>query len=326
MRKSLFALPVAALALGLVGAAPAQADDSNSPGHTGPGHGGVSGSAPVGVTPVKNTPSNAKSTFFAVQLSGAQEVPVAGGPAVADPQGKAIALVRIKGDRVSFSATWKGIEAPSLGHIHEGKAGVNGPVKVALFGTALPKTATAAAGATTITDAKLANTIRSNPKGFYVNLHTAEFPGGAVRGQLTRLNKPVDILSVVKGGGFRALLDADQEVPAANGAATGDKDGHAVSFIRTKNTTVEYSLAWVGISAPTLGHLHQGNAGVNGEVRVPLFAEPVPATIFALSGTVANQDPKVTQTIRTNPKGFYVNLHTAEFPGGAVRGQLFRKR
>ena len=57
---------------------------------------------------------------------------------------------------------------------------------MAFFGTPLPDTATAtaAAGAVTVTDPKIAADILANPAGFYVNLHTADFPGGAVRGQL----------------------------------------------------------------------------------------------------------------------------------------------
>jgi hypothetical protein len=34
----------------------------------------------------------------------------------------------------------------------------------------------------------------------------------------------------------------------------------------------------------------------------------------------------LARAIRKNPSKFYVNVHTAAFPGGAVRGQLFGKR
>ena len=34
-------------------------------------------------------------------------------------------------------------------------------------------------------DQALADDIRENPKGFYVNVHNARFPAGAVRGQIT---------------------------------------------------------------------------------------------------------------------------------------------
>jgi hypothetical protein len=316
MRKLLLALPVAAVALGMVAAAPAQANGN----HSNTGHGSSGHKA----TPLKAVNAKAPSTFLAAKLSGANEVPAPGGPAVGDPEGKGIALVRVKGNRVSFSVSFNGIGAPTLGHIHEGKAGVNGAVKVTLFGTALPATVNAAAGAVHVDDANLAKSIRTNPKGFYVNLHSAEFPGGAVRGQLTKLNKPVDVLKVVSGGGFRALLDADQEVQKPGGSPVGDPNGHAVSFIRPKGTSVGYSLAWVGIAPPTVGHVHEGRRGVNGPVKVELFTTPIPSGIFAVSGTVPNQDAAVVQGIRKNPNGFYVNVHNAEFKDGAVRGQLFR--
>jgi hypothetical protein len=46
--------------------------------------------------------------------------------------------------------------------------------------------------------------------------------------------------------------------------------------------------------------------------------------VIAVSGTVTDVDPAVVQQIRRTPKNFYANLHSAEFPGGAVRGQLFK--
>lgn len=321
MRKLLLALPVAAVALGLAAAAPAQANGGHgATGHGTSGHGGTGQRAAT----LKAVDAKAPSTFLTARLSGANEVPAPGGHAVGDPQGKGVALVRVKGNRVSFSVSFSGIAAPTLGHIHEGKAGVNGAVKVTLFGTALPATVDAAAGAVHIDDAALARSIRTNPNGFYVNLHSAEFPGGAVRGQLSKLNKRVDVLKVVSGGGFRALLDADQEVQKPGGSAVGDPNGHAVSFIRPKGTSVGYSLAWVGIAPPTVGHLHEGKRGVNGPVKVELFTTPIPSTVFAISGTAPNQDAAVVQGIRKNPAGFYVNVHNAEFKDGAVRGQLFR--
>jgi hypothetical protein len=312
MRKLLLALPVAAVAMGMLGAVPAQAH--------GTGHGGSGHQA----APMKAVDAKAPSTFLAAKLSGANEVAAPGGPAVADPDGKGVALVRIKGNRVSFSVSFSGIGAATLGHIHEGQAGANGAVKVPLFGTALPATVTAAAGAVTVDDATLAKSIRTNPAGFYVNLHSAQFPGGAVRGQLGKLNQRTDVLKVVSGGGFRALLDADQEVQKPGGSAVGDPNGHAVAFVRPKGTSVGYSLAWVGIAPPTVGHLHEGKRGVNGPVKVELFTTPIPSTIFAVSGTVPSQDAAVLQGLRKNPHGFYVNVHNAEFKDGAVRGQLFR--
>jgi len=308
LRKRILALPIAALALSLVGAAPALAHehDTAAPGQPAPG-------SALDPTPL----------FLTAELTGGQEVPVAGGPAVGDPDGHATALVRVKGARVTFSFSWNGISAPTLGHIHQGAAGVNGPVKVGLFTEPMPATATDAAGAVTVTDPQIAAAIRANPSGFYANLHSAEFPGGAVRGQLQPLGHRADLLRIVHPGQRRAFLSGDQEVPVANGPAVGDPDGRAVAFLRPHGDRVKYSLAWIGVT-PTLGHVHEGSFGVNGPVVVPLFTQKVPSTVVALSGTVSNLDPALVDKIRRTPTGFYVNLHAADFPGGAVRGQLFQ--
>ncbi|GAB1640150.1 CHRD domain-containing protein [Krasilnikovia sp. MM14-A1259] len=263
--------------------------------------------------------------FFAATLRGRDEVPVAGGPAVGDPDGEATGLVRVQGNRVTFAFRWKKIGAPTLGHIHQGKSGVNGDVKVPLFTTAMPATVNAAAGITTVSDPAIADAIRREPANFYLNLHTAEFPGGAVRGQLHGLHGRADVLGLLHGSDLKAFLSGDQEVPTKGGPAVGDPTGQAVAFVQPHGTTsLDYSFAWVGIR-PTLGHIHQGKRGVNGDVKVPLFTTAVPSTIVAVAGTATGVDAAVIRSIKQKPSGFYANLHTAEFPGGAVRGQLFRR-
>jgi hypothetical protein len=76
-----------------------------------------------------------------------------------------------------------------LAHIHEGAAGVNGPVRVdsglspaapiaAPFGASFSRSGLA-------TTPAQAQAIINNPAGFYFNVHTALSPGGVARGQLT---------------------------------------------------------------------------------------------------------------------------------------------
>ena len=267
-----------------------------------------------------------KPLFLQAKLTGANEVQVPGKPPVGDPKGSATGLVRVQGDRITFAFSWKGISAPTLGHIHQGVAGVNGDVKVPLFATPMPETATSAAGVLTVSDPAIADAIRANPAGFYLNLHTKEFPGGAVRGQLSKLDHPTDVLGLLQNAGTeKAFLSGDQEVPVANGPAVGDPTGRAVSFIRARGTEVDYAFAWVGVQ-PTLGHIHKAPFGVNGPVVVPLIATPIPTTIIAIAGTVTGLDASLVGDIAAHPAGFYTNLHTAQFPGGAVRGQLFNRR
>jgi hypothetical protein len=284
---------------------------------------GMQGTAETSAAPAPSVPARGPAVFLTAELSGAQEVPVPGGPAAGAPKGKASALVEVKGDRVTFGFTWQGISAPTLGHIHQGVAGVDGPVKVPLFGTAMPDTVSAAAGQVSVTDPVLAQSLRTDPGEFNVNLHTKEFPGGAVRGQLTSTKRHGSVLSFIHGGNLRSIDTGNQEVPVAGASKTGDPDGVAAASLDAHGSTVGYSFAWINIAPPTLGHVHEGGSGLNGAVKVPLFGTPVPANIFAITGAAQKVDPALVEQIRHNPNGFYTNLHTTEFPGGAVRGQLF---
>jgi CHRD domain len=336
MRISILAVPALLVGLSLAGSAtpasahtPGHSDDSGtatSHSATMPDMAGMNMApgAPMTVKPGLTSDidrAKLRPLFLKAELNGHNEVPVAGKPAVGDPDGSATGFVRVQGNRVTFAFSWKGIGTPTLGHIHQGDAGVNGDVKVPLFATAMPDGVTQAAGAITVSDPAIADAIRANPAGFYLNLHTAEFPGGAVRGQLGRLTDPTDLLSLLQGGGEKAFMSGDQEVPVAGGPAVGDPTARAVAFIRPRGYTVDYSFAWVGL-APTLGHIHKGVFGTNGPVVVPLFGSPVPSTVFAVSGTVANLDPALVKDISEHPSAFYTNLHSAQFPGGSVRGQL----
>ncbi|GLY49491.1 CHRD domain-containing protein [Lentzea sp. NBRC 102530] len=268
--------------------------------------------------PVK--PATGKPLFFAADLDGRQEVPTAGGPAVGDDDASAKALVEVRGDRVTFAVQWQKTSQLTLGHIHQGAAGQNGAVKVNLFTTPMPETLSAAAGQTVV-DAKLAEDIRKNPAGFYVNLHSTEKPGGAVRGQLKPLTRKINPLDIVKGGKLRAFSNGRNEVPVANGPKVGDPDGQAITFVQPTATGVDFSLAWVNIDAPTLGHVHQGARGVNGDVKITFFGTAVPNGVFAVSGS-AQADRATLDALRKSPKDFYSNIHTGPFPGGAVRGQF----
>ncbi|MDT0331157.1 CHRD domain-containing protein [Nocardiopsis lambiniae] len=312
MRTRILATATAAVMIATAGAA--HADEHG-------GHGNPAGGGPAG-TPDPNSTKGEKAVFFTAELSGAEEVPTADGPAVGDPEGYGRALISIKGDRVTFALEWEGTEAPTLGHVHRGAAGENGDVELVFFDTALPDTLHAVAGQTTITDEELALGLLTDPSGFYVNLHTEEFPGGAVRGQLTPSGSRINVLSIIEGSGLVAVADGAQEVFTEEKPNVGDPDGRASGFFRPEGDTVAFSTAWTRLAPPAVGHLHQGAAGENGAIAVELFTGTLPATVFAVSGT-AHVDPAVAERINADPHGYYLNLHTGEFPDGAVRGQLF---
>ena len=112
------------------------------------------------------------------KLTGAAEVP---GPG--DPDGSGTVQVTFNPDKgeVCYDMTVAKIDEATAAHIHEGAVGKDGPVKVALDA---PKTGSAKGCKTA--DATLIKTIMANPTDYYVNVHNAAFPKGAVRGQLSK--------------------------------------------------------------------------------------------------------------------------------------------
>ncbi len=106
-------------------------------------------------------------------MSGKVEVPKG------DPDGTGTAEIKITGKKVCWELKTAKIAKPNAAHIHKGKAGKAGPVVV-------PFGATYKAKGCTTTSMANANAISATPGSFYVNIHNAKYPGGAVRGQLRK--------------------------------------------------------------------------------------------------------------------------------------------
>src|SRR5262245_66439392 len=112
------------------------------------------------------------------KLTGAAEVP---GPG--DPQGSGTAQVTLNPatNEVCSELSVANIQEATAAHIHEGAVGKEGPVKVSLDP---PKTGSAKGCKSA--DAAVITAIMQHPTGYYVNVHNAAFPKGAIRGQLSR--------------------------------------------------------------------------------------------------------------------------------------------
>lgn len=111
-----------------------------------------------------------------VTLTGAKEAPDPG-----DPNGRGQFTWSLDGQRLCYLLSAKRIGAAAAAHIHRGAVGVAGPVRVELQ----PPAPRASAACVTVA-AGLATALREHPRRFYVNVHTAPYPGGAIRAQLTR--------------------------------------------------------------------------------------------------------------------------------------------
>lgn len=108
-----------------------------------------------------------------VTLTGAKEAPTTG-----DANGSGEFSWSLDGTRLCYLLTAKKIGTAAAAHIHRGAVGVAGPVRVELTA---PNPASV--GCKTISST-LANALRDHPHRFYVNVHTAVFPNGAIRAQL----------------------------------------------------------------------------------------------------------------------------------------------
>ena len=112
---------------------------------------------------------------FVVALTGGAEVP---GPGDPDGAGTATITVNPSQQRVCYELEVTNIAPATAAHIHIGAADVAGPV----FQGLLPPTDGDSEAC--ITSGRLAAQLWARPSNFYVNVHNADFPGGAIRGQL----------------------------------------------------------------------------------------------------------------------------------------------
>lgn len=299
--------------LGLVAAAllasSALAGGGPEPGAGGPGPAptprpGQAGSAPVA------------SVTLAAPLLGANEVP-APGPASA----AGLAQISVNaGTGLVCGTLWiAGIE-PTAAHIHRGGRSVNGPVVVDL-GVAPSFPGALSRGTCRTAEPALVRELLESPTDFYVNVHTAEFPGGAIRGQLGR-------------NLWVAQMSGDQEVPVRGPAAAS---GVTWAAADTVQRAICYVVEGYNMGAPRAtsnAHIHRGGAGAAGPVVVDMpgirgiTGQPPAATGAQLTafgvGCATDIEVGLLGAIIADLPNYYVNIHTDEFPGGAIRGQLSR--
>jgi hypothetical protein len=112
---------------------------------------------------------------------------------------------------------------------------------------------------------------------------------------------------------FVARMSGDQEVPK-KGAPGGR--GLARLDVDPYEHRVCYQLSHEGIGKPTAAHIHRGGPGESGPAVVDFD--------IARNGdhSCVTGNPRVLRDMQAQPQHYYVNIHTAEFPDGAIRGQV----
>ena len=255
----------------------------------------------LAVSLVTPAPVAAGSTELIAELSGANEVP---GPG--DDDGFGFAAVQIDpstGEVCGFIEVID-IAPATAAHIHAGAAGVAGDVVVTL---PTPNAEGFVEGCVDGLDAAVLQAIIDDPAGHYVNVHNADFPDGALRGQLqVPPPPPVELFAELNGA---------NEVPGP-----GDPDGTGFASVALFLESDELCafLQVENIATATMAHIHSGAAGVAGGIVVTL---PTPGADGFGEGCLP-VDSAVLDAIAADPSAYYVNVHNDEFPDGAIRGQL----
>ena len=114
-----------------------------------------------------------------------------------------------------------------------------------------------------------------------------------------------------------ATLDGKAEVP---GPGDPNGNGEFSGWFDAAKGQICYTLGVGSLASPTMAHIHRGDAQTAGPVVVAL-ANPV----HDISDTCTPAAPALISEIVANPSAFYVNVHTTQYPKGAIRAQLMNK-
>ena len=198
---------------------------------------------------------------------------------------------------ISYDIVAVGLTGPATAaHIHRGPVGTNGGVAFGLTSVGVDQWK-GTTGPVAAADLDLLLT-----DGLYVNIHTAAFGGGEIRGQVF----------------MPEFLEA-RDMSGTNEVPPNSSGGSAVARFRydAPNRQVDYDVSVANLtSGATAAHVHDAPAGSNGGV------------VFGLTQTGATTwagtSPPLTNTqiIDMLTEGYYCNVHTSMFGGGELRDQL----
>jgi hypothetical protein len=126
----------------------------------------------------------------------------------------------------------------------------------------------------------------------------------------------VPALAAVEDAELSAKLKGKEEVPGP-----GSKTGTGTAQLETKiaKSKLCYLVEFKDIGTATAADVNKGPKGEEGKVVIPLFDED---TESPAEDCVKVTSERKLKKIVKSPADYYVNVHTAEFPDGAIRGQL----
>lgn len=247
----------------------------------------------------ETTPSPTVLKEYSVKMSAANEI------SANTRMETSLASLKILSDNsITLSTTLSNFsygDTIKAAHIHVGDAVNNGsvilPFTVVATGAALE------AKAINVRQT-LIDSLKNNVTDFYANIHTAQMPGGLLRGQIGK-----NILQA-----YNVSLSGSNQPNPVNTTATG------IAIVRINEDNKLFSKTTISNleSSDTLryAHIHIGATGVNGPVILNL------ADTKDDFGTTQTRMISAGLADSIATKMIYINVHSNFSPGGKIRGQI----
>lgn len=234
--------------------------------------------------------------IFSSSLTAQQSIP----PITTSAKGFALLRFNTAMDTLFIDASYTGLSSAVTGvHIHQGSAGISGSVLVDLSAGVKAGGFMASISGSALASVKTDLLMNG---GYYLNVHTTINPNGEIRGQIM-LDQNVTAT---------AWLNGSNEVPASGSMANG-----------IASVTLSKDMKWAdikvianGLSGSIAGaHIHKAMAGSNGGVVLDLSD--------SVNGNLIAGRFDVSSLIDDLKSGMlYINIHTANYASGEIRGQL----
>ncbi len=253
--------------------------------------------------------NNNNMLAFDARLDGSQEVP----PVATDAMGVASVKLNSSMDTLWYHVIYTGLSGPATGaHFHTGIKGTTGGVVLDATSDSTGNQFIGMFTGTELSQDLINQFIRGS---IYFNIHTAANPDGEIRGQVYRYARE----------GYTYTIDASQEIPATSWTATGT----GITTIDRDQQNAHIMIVVSGLTGPITGaHFHNNVAGQIGPVIFGI------TDWFIMNGNDAaafgywTSEDAVPFTPEISAKfindSVYVNIHTASFPDGEIRGQVVR--
>ncbi len=240
-------------------------------------------------------------------------------PANSSPAtGTAIMLFDVRANTFDLIVSITGMtNTATNSHIHEAAAGANGGVVTNLGAEAVYTRSGSNLTATFRNVTHGGDKLKLLQGGAYFNIHSAQYPGGEVRGQL--IPRPVRLV---------ASLDAAQEqaaVPTPVLTGVNNFGGAVLVYDPMANTiSIRHSL-FLFNNTFSNSHIHTGAPGVSGPARTQLGASATAGAYSSANGHISGAHdniPLIDDPIALLTGGMYLNYHSTTFGAGQLRGQI----